>query len=109
MTCPTCDKERTKKGHDPCIADLPGVYFACCGHAGAGDFNDNFTGLGIPYISEKGSSLYGQIAIDRMRELGGTPPDMTWSQLDRIYSHTFKTYGMFANGWSLTSGAEHAA
>jgi hypothetical protein len=30
--CPKCDKYPTNDGHDPCIADLPGVDFACCGH-----------------------------------------------------------------------------
>lgn len=30
--CPKCDRLPTKKGHDPCLADLPGVKFACCGH-----------------------------------------------------------------------------
>jgi hypothetical protein len=30
--CPLCRKKRTKAGHDPCIADLPGVMNACCGH-----------------------------------------------------------------------------
>ena len=24
--------KRTPEGHDPCIANLPGVVFACCGH-----------------------------------------------------------------------------
>lgn len=30
--CENCGRRRTKEGHDPCIADLPGVLFACCGH-----------------------------------------------------------------------------
>lgn len=30
--CPTCDKYPTDEGHDPCIANLPGVNYACCGH-----------------------------------------------------------------------------
>lgn len=30
--CPKCKKSRTKDGHDPCIANLPGVRYACCGH-----------------------------------------------------------------------------
>lgn len=31
--CPACGAvEPTPEGHDPCIADLPGVDFACCGH-----------------------------------------------------------------------------
>lgn len=30
--CLKCGLERTKEGHDPCIANLPGVTNACCGH-----------------------------------------------------------------------------
>jgi hypothetical protein len=30
--CVKCGKPRTKEGHDPCIANLPGVKYACCGH-----------------------------------------------------------------------------
>lgn len=32
LVCPKCQKKQTKDGHDPCIANLPGVKFACCGH-----------------------------------------------------------------------------
>lgn len=30
--CPSCGLKETKEGHDPCIANLPNVEFACCGH-----------------------------------------------------------------------------
>ncbi len=30
--CLLCGECQTEKGHDPCIADIPGVDFACCGH-----------------------------------------------------------------------------
>lgn len=30
--CLGCNKQVTPGGHDPCIADLPGTYQACCGH-----------------------------------------------------------------------------
>lgn len=30
--CPKCQKPPTVDGHDPCIANLPGVTAACCGH-----------------------------------------------------------------------------
>jgi hypothetical protein len=36
-TCPRCHNYRTDEGHDPCIANLPGVRFACCGHGGPGE------------------------------------------------------------------------
>lgn len=31
-TCKKCNMYPTKEGHDPCIANLPGVLNACCGH-----------------------------------------------------------------------------
>ncbi len=34
--CNACGQCKTEEGHDPCIASLPGVIFACCGH-GNGD------------------------------------------------------------------------
>jgi len=30
--CPLCGELPTPEGHDPCIASLPGVKAACCGH-----------------------------------------------------------------------------
>jgi len=30
--CRKCRKLPTSEGHDPCIANLPGVKAACCGH-----------------------------------------------------------------------------
>jgi hypothetical protein len=30
--CPRCGELPTPEGHDPCIANLPGVRAACCGH-----------------------------------------------------------------------------
>ncbi len=37
--CGHCGKENTSKGHDACIADLPNVINACCGH---GDINEAY-------------------------------------------------------------------
>lgn len=34
--CPICKQARGPSGHDPCIPDLPGVKYACCGHGGHG-------------------------------------------------------------------------
>lgn len=34
--CVLCKRRPTTAGHDPCIANLPGVDFACCGHGGEG-------------------------------------------------------------------------
>lgn len=30
--CPVCHMKRPRSGDDPCIENLPGVNFACCGH-----------------------------------------------------------------------------
>ena len=30
--CPRCGEMPTKEGHDFCLANLPGVLNACCGH-----------------------------------------------------------------------------
>lgn len=30
--CPKCGLLPTSEDHDPCIANLPGVAYACCGH-----------------------------------------------------------------------------
>lgn len=32
VACPLCGKMSTDERHDHCIANLPGVKFACCGH-----------------------------------------------------------------------------
>lgn len=71
MSC-QCGIPRTRRGHDGCIADLPGVHFACCGH------ND----VAIPYVVVDRQSLYGQVALERMRELGGNPPE--WLTPDQL-------------------------
>lgn len=34
--CPVCKKARAENGCDPCIPNLPGVLYACCGHGGEG-------------------------------------------------------------------------
>ena len=36
MRCLHCDQTRTAERHDPCIANLPGVMHACCGHGQRG-------------------------------------------------------------------------
>jgi len=42
--CPKCNQLPTGEGHDACIANLPGVLNACCGHGvedGYIQFTDN--------------------------------------------------------------------
>lgn len=41
--CPRCAQRPTEDGHDPCIANLPGVRNACCGHGGALEAYDRET------------------------------------------------------------------
>lgn len=79
MKCDHCRQFRTQAGHDPCIADLPGVRFACCGHGGTDGFMGSWS---LPYVVEKQEpymygegTWYGDAALERMRELGGNPPD----------------------------------
>jgi hypothetical protein len=30
--CVRCGRSADEDGHDPCLADIPGAQFACCGH-----------------------------------------------------------------------------
>jgi len=48
--CGRCGKPPTATGQDPCIADLPGVRAACCGHGGLGYvlFDGGVDGRGLP-------------------------------------------------------------
>jgi len=76
-TCAACGRDSVTVGldeHDACIAELPGVKFACCGH-----LEDD----GRPYLVEDDDLIYrGQEALDRMRALGGDPPaEITGGQL----------------------------
>ena len=32
LKCPRCKETPTEEGHDPCLGNLPGVKYACCGH-----------------------------------------------------------------------------
>jgi hypothetical protein len=63
--CLACGRFRTAELHDPCIANLPGVQFACCGHGSSGR-----------RVSVTGwfGHLEGPAAAHKMRELGGNPP-----------------------------------
>lgn len=57
--------ERGPDFHDPCIRALPGVLFACCGHAG----------VEVPYVAfDDGLAVYGRAAIEVMEMIGGHPP-----------------------------------
>lgn len=55
LHCPKCGRQaKETNGQDPCIANLPGVTAACCGH-----------GVEEPYVLfDNGVDLRGQDAID---------------------------------------------
>lgn len=58
--CGKCGKHFTEKGHDPCIANLPGVMNACCGHGNAGEAYIQFS---------DGQIIRGDYALQRQKEL----------------------------------------
>lgn len=56
VRCPKCNKRATWDRHDPCIANLPGVKNACCGHGvdeGYIQFENGVTIRGIFEVDEK--------------------------------------------------------
>lgn len=57
--CPKCGELERDDGQDPCIADLPGITGACCGH-----------GTEEPYIllNDKDQTyLRGELALEWIR------------------------------------------
>ena len=55
--CPKCNMSPTEEGHDPCIANLPGVKFACCGH-----------GVERAYIMLNTGECYRFDTVEELRE-----------------------------------------
>ena len=67
--CALCHQCKTEEGHDPCIANLPGVMYACCGH-GTGDgyikfvdgrtirFDPKEVDLDLPTANSNGAPFY---------------------------------------------------
>jgi hypothetical protein len=72
--CPECDECRTPAGHDPCIADLGGVAYACCGH---GDRKEAYV------ATVNGRSFRGGQAIERWAEWLRTPEGRIVSEMNR--------------------------
>jgi hypothetical protein len=67
--CPRCLQLRVN-GQDPCIADLPNVRSACCGH-----------GVTYPYVVlNDGTQLTDSAAVAYF--IGGADPRMRWSSKD---------------------------
>jgi len=67
--CAICGHDNTDS-HDNCIKNLPNVKYACCGHGNAEE----------AYISFGNVAVYGPVALDIMRDLGGCPPDTDGEQ-----------------------------
>ena len=63
--CPRCGRMPTEEGHDACIANLPGVISACCGH-GVGD-----KALYPFVIFDDGEELRGEEAAKWIKENDG--------------------------------------
>jgi hypothetical protein len=63
--CTHCDLPRTAQGHDPCIANLPRTFHACCGHGHP---------QGMLYLTTRDGYFWGEVAIEKMRQLGANPP-----------------------------------
>lgn len=79
--CLACGCLRTPELHDPCIANLPAVLYACCGHGWSGHI---VSVTGSPF-----GRLVGPQAARKMRELGGNPPAEAFAldPLDGVAAH----------------------
>jgi hypothetical protein len=64
--CARCGLPPTETGDDPCIANLPGVIYACCGHGGYGyvTFDDRRC---IRFTNQSGEAIRAVV----MRVLNG--------------------------------------
>lgn len=51
--CQQCKQARGPEGHDPCIAHLPGVNFACCGHGEEDGYISFIDGTAIYFTTKK--------------------------------------------------------
>lgn len=48
--CKVCDKQCSSEFPDPCIGELPGVNFACCGHGGRLGYISFTNGVAVTLI-----------------------------------------------------------
>lgn len=63
LQCSKCGEKPTELGHDPCIANLEGVRFACCGHG-------NIEQAYIMFDNEDSTIIRGQEAIAEFNKRG---------------------------------------
>lgn len=61
--CPVCNEYETAEGHDPCIANLPGVRNACCGHGCKNRY--------IQLDDEEHTLLHGEEMEEYLRKVRG--------------------------------------
>lgn len=61
LKCVKCGLRATEEGHDPCIANLPDVKYACCGHGVVGKYGAQYA-----YIMYENGSV---IRFDKTEEL----------------------------------------
>ena len=54
LLCTKCGKAPTKDGQDPCISNLPGIAYGCCGHGKEGYL-----------MFEDGTMIMGDFKIER--------------------------------------------
>jgi len=55
--CSKCKLSLTEDGHDPCIANIPGVKYACCGH-----------GLDKPYLMLNDKTVWNFKDFDEIKQ-----------------------------------------
>ena len=70
--CPECGLARGPNMHDPCIENLPGVDFACCGHGKSGGYVSFKNGTVIRFIPLCIETWHGQEMQKRLDLCGPT-------------------------------------
>jgi hypothetical protein len=86
--CPVCDERETPDGHDPCIANLPDVFAACCGHGLPCGRQSAYVMFKHPKRPNEGTfngTLYRGAALDFFAEHGReVPEDLDAAALQRV-------------------------
>ena len=84
--CRVCHQHQTPEGHDPCIANLPGVAYACCGH-----------GLHEAYVTlVDGRTIRGE--FDKRSEIVPLTPEDNKSLSDIIARAAKRRQRIIVNG-----------
>ena len=84
--CPKCGLRRGEDHHDPCLGELPGVRYACCGHA---DYRASY-----PYLSFENGVRIGVIVTSISYDDGRPPINYSSEELvDRLRSIVGKLPG----------------